>query len=95
MERLRNARVSIRKVDIRLFGISTFRIDTLTKIPMDLEQFLSDPKSSLRALRQLRKMSQRELARLTGLHYNTVYQIESGKRIPKTETSLKLWEALK
>ncbi len=50
--------------------------------------------SSLRRLRELRALSQRELAALAGLSVTTVNRIETGQHKPMPKTVRKLAEAL-
>jgi transcriptional regulator with XRE-family HTH domain len=48
----------------------------------------------LRALRQRRVLSQRELAKLAGVAYRTVQQVEAGEVTPHPSTIRKLAAAL-
>lgn len=48
-------------------------------------------------MRNIRKnchMTQRELAELSGVHFNTIINFENGKRFPSTETASILFGAM-
>lgn len=50
--------------------------------------------NALRKIRMERNMSQSELERLSGVHWNTIYRIETGTISPNVDTALKLCKAL-
>lgn len=58
------------------------------------QEMLKSPGSSLRILRESKKISQRKLAQMSGLHWNSIARIERWERIPRTETLLLLLEAI-
>lgn len=48
----------------------------------------------LRRLRERKELSIRDLAKVTGLHWTTVWKIETGRRAPTVATLKKLARAL-
>ena len=48
----------------------------------------------MRSIRQNSRMTQRELAELSGVHFNTIINFENGKRFPSTETASILFNAM-
>jgi transcriptional regulator with XRE-family HTH domain len=59
-----------------------------------MDKFLEVDGMQLRRLRRARALSQRDLARITGIAQDTISQLETGKREAQPRTIRKLAEAL-
>ena len=59
-----------------------------------MNRFLEVDGMQLRRLRRARALSQRDLARLTGIAQDTISQLETGKREAQPRTIRRLAEAL-
>ncbi len=59
-----------------------------------MDRFLEIDGMQLRRLRRARALSQRDLARITGIAQDTISQLETGKREAQPRTIRKLAEAL-
>jgi transcriptional regulator with XRE-family HTH domain len=59
-----------------------------------MDRFLEVDGMQLRRLRRARALSQRDLARITGIAQDTISQLETGKREAQPRTIRKLAEAL-
>ncbi|HEX2109327.1 MAG TPA: helix-turn-helix transcriptional regulator [Rubrobacteraceae bacterium] len=59
-----------------------------------MDKFLEVDGMQLRRLRRARALSQRDLARITGIAQDTISQLETGKREAQPRTIRRLAEAL-
>jgi transcriptional regulator with XRE-family HTH domain len=59
-----------------------------------MDRFLEVDGMQLRRLRRARALSQRDLARITGIAQDTISQLETGKREAQPRTIRRLAEAL-
>ncbi len=59
-----------------------------------MDRFLEVNGMQLRRLRRARALSQRDLARITGIAQDTISQLETGKREAQPRTIRRLAEAL-
>jgi HTH-type transcriptional regulator, competence development regulator len=59
-----------------------------------MDRFLKVDGTRLRRTRRARALSQRDLARITGIAHDTISQLETGKREAQPRTIRKLAEAL-